>query len=136
MIKKAIKRAFEKREKRGYDTTYWCIDVHDTIVPSTYTWPFKYDLTKYDKCLECLKLLSDKPDHRIILWSCTPHEHIEELKKELKEYGISIDYYNENPECVSKDIYEFKGKFYMDIIIDDKAGFDPVYDWSQVYEML
>ena len=122
--------------QHGYTATYWCIDVHDTIVPSTYTWPNKYDITKYDKCLETLKLLSDMPDHRIILWSCTSHEHIQELINLLKEYDINIDYFNENPECVSKGVCDFSKKFFMDIGIDDKFFFDPFEDWKELYEHL
>ena len=94
---KAIEKAMQKRRDRNYDITYWAIDIHDTIVPSTYSWPNKYDLTKYDKCLESLKLLSSMSDHKIILWSCTAREQAQELIDLLENEGIFIDYYNENP---------------------------------------
>ncbi len=133
---KPIANALKKRRDRGYDTTYWAIDIHDTIVPATYSWPNKYDLTKFDKCLESLKLLSDMPDHKIILWSCTSKEHVLELLELLKTHGITIDYFNENPECESEGVYDCSGKFYFDILIEDKAGFDAMNDWIIVYACL
>ena len=132
----AIYRAMKKRRDRNYDFTYWAIDIHDTIVPSTYTFPNKYDVTKYPKCLESLKLLSDMPDHKIILWSCTGSEQVQELLDLLKEYDISVDYFNENPECESKDVYNFSGKFYFDILIEDKAGFNADEDWIEVHSCI
>lgn len=132
-IEYAMRRAFEKRRDRNYDTTYWAIDIHDTIVPSTYTYPNTYNVTAYDHMLECLQLLSGMPDHKIILWSCTAKERSTELIDLLKTHDINIDFYNENPECESTDICDFNSKFYTDLIIEDKAGWNPYKDWSLLY---
>lgn len=133
MIENALIKAFEKRVKRGYDTTYWAIDIHDTIVPSTYTYPNNYDLTLYPYMIKAMKLLSSMQDQRLILWSCTTQEKIQELLQALIKHDIYISYFNENPECRSNDISCFDKKFYFDILLDDKAGFDPEYDWKLIY---
>lgn len=133
MIELALIRAFEKRVKRGYDTTYWCIDIHDTLVPSTYTYPNNYDLTIFPYMIKAMQLLSSMPDHKIILWSCTTEDKIQELLDALKKHNIYIDYFNENPECESNSISCFARKFYFDIGIDDKFSFDPYIDWKLIY---
>ena len=133
MIERAIQRAIEKRIKRGYDYTYWAIDIHDTLVPSTYTYPNKYDYHKYDYMLKSMIFLSAMKDMKIILWSCTPRDKVQEVIDDLKTYGINIDYFNENPECEPLSMQDFSGKFYFDIGVDDKFGFDPETDWKLIY---
>ena len=133
MIENILLKAFEKRIHRKYDTTYWCIDIHDTLVPSTYTYPNNYDLTLYPYMIEAMKILSSMPDQRLILWSCTTTEKIRELLEALLKHEIYISYFNENPECKSNDISCFDDKFYFDILLDDKAGFDPWKEWKLIY---
>ena len=122
-----------KRLKRGYDYTYWAIDIHDTLVPSTYTYPNVYDLMKYDYMVLAMQTLSRMPDMKIILWSCTTKEKIQELSDLLEKHDINIDYFNENPECESNDISYFQKKFYFDIGLDDKFSFNPYTDWKIIY---
>lgn len=136
MITDALKRSLVKRVTRGHDTTYWAIDIHDTLVPSTYTDTNKYDVTKYEYMLDTMRLLSDMPDHRIILWSSTYKIHVTEFISLLKTYNINIDYFNENPECPSNGLGDFSEKFFADIYVDDKSGMNPYEDWEELYDHL
>ncbi len=55
-------------------------------------------------------------------------------------YGIKFDYVNENPEihALSSDpkSSDFSDKFYFNVGIDDKFGFDPESDWVDLYDFL
>jgi hypothetical protein len=50
----------------------------------------------------------------------------------LLQHGIVIDYVNENPECVDTKLATFTDKFYFNVILDDKAGFEGDTDWALV----
>ena len=41
----------------------------------------------------------------------------------------------ENPEIESNRYANFTKKFYYDILLDDKAGFEP-NDWFEIYNFL
>jgi len=51
----------------------------------------------------------------------------------FKENGIFFDYVNENPEYENLSFACFDTKFYYDIGIDDKFGFDANIDWEILY---
>jgi hypothetical protein len=51
------------------------------------------------------------------------------IKQWLKDNWINIDYINSNPDVVNTEYGDFSRKPYFNIIIDDKAGFEPETDW-------
>ena len=134
-IKRAINQAFETKEKRGWDTIYWLVDVHGTIIKSTYNREEDFAET-YDNCLWALGLLSKRKDCKIILWTSSYNDYVDRLIEWLKERNVTIDYFNENPECENTEAGDFSKKFYFNVIIDDKAGFDPENDWIEVVKAL
>ena len=46
------------------------------------------------------------------------------------------DLINNNPEFKKTDICDFTEKFYFDILLDDKAGFEGEKDWKDIYNFL
>ena len=56
--------------------------------------------------------------------------------KNLSEYNIKIDFFNNNPEAKNTEYGDFTVKPYYNILLDDKAGFDPEEDWRIIYNFL
>jgi len=65
----------------------------------------------------------------LILWSSSHEDATAAVLAGLKTHGVRFDYVNENPECPSTELCDFRQKFYFNILLDDKAGFDGATDW-------
>jgi adenine C2-methylase RlmN of 23S rRNA A2503 and tRNA A37 len=131
MIRDAIYSAFDKMKARGWTTMYWAIDVHDTILKGHYASDQSYSLYPY--AAKVLKWISDQPDMKIIIFTSSYAADYERLSKWFWEtHGIKFDYLNENPECGNTDYADFGSKFYFNVLLDDKAGFDPEKDWKTI----
>jgi hypothetical protein len=127
-----IARAARRRKEKGWDKTYWCIDMHDVLVTGNYDkenhkWEFAPNV------LAVLSWLSDRKDHVLILWTSSYKNYTDTFLGSLQKYMIYFDYINENPECPSTDLADFNSKFYFDILLDDKAGFEKDTDWEIVW---
>lgn len=127
MISKAVRKAYSKFHSRNHDTLYLCVDIHDTIAESNYT-GISYNF--YKEAIEALKFLSTLKEIRIILYSCCYEKEHPVYVEELRKLGVRVDYFNENPEIPNTLTGCFDKKFYFDILIDDKAGFDYLFDWE------
>lgn len=134
-IRSAIERSCKKRVERGWDRTYWCIDLHGVVLPRTYSKKQTYEELP-SGAYEVLTWLSQRPDHCIIVWSSTHQDDMADAVRFLKEYGVNVDYVNDNPECDSTFLSDFGRKFYFDILLDDKAGFDMDTDWYEVRDAI
>ena len=135
-ILKVIERQYEKQMKRKWYETYWMIDMHGVIIypdhKDTMT-PLKF----YGFALDALTLLTDRPDIRMILYTCSHPKQIEYYTKRLDEVGIVFDYINVNPEIVTNIDYGcYDEKPYFDVYLDDKAGFDAESEWWGIYQFL
>lgn len=123
-----IERAFRMREERGWDTLWWMIDIHDTIFKGKYASDQEFEM--YPGCVEVLQWISDQPNQEIILWTSSYRDHAQKVIDFFRdEYGIYINFFNENPECGSTEIADFSVKPYFNILLDDKAGGNFEYDW-------
>lgn len=133
-----VKHIHERRleqEAGKWQKMYWCIDLHGTIIPPSRE--HKDILKPYPHALSVLKKISEIPEQVIILWTSTDSERIwNTVVPYLKENGVTVHYFNENPETQSKSYARFTGKFYFDILIDDKAGFDPTTQWKSIDQEL
>ncbi len=131
-----IARAFQQKRDRKWSVLYWCIDLHDCIIPGTYTRENE-GRRLYPGAEEVLKHLSVRSDMRIILWSSSHKDSVNEIMTWLfDEHGILIDYFNENPEVKTDCLCNFGRKFYFNVLLDDKAGFDGKTDWFLIkYEL-
>lgn len=133
MVKKAIKRAFEKAKKKKWNQIYLMVDVHETIIKPNYS---SEVLPKsfYPLAKEVLQYLTQRDDVVLILYTCSWPKEIEEYIELFKENDIIFSYSNENPEVkeVENKYGCYVDKPYYDVILDDKAGFDWRTDWFSV----
>ena len=134
-IIKAIEKAFFIKEKRNWDTIYWAIDIHDTIVKSNYevgNIPKDY----YENAVEVLQLLTNRKDIKLILYTCShPHE-VEKYHEFFAENNIKFDFVNQNPNVLTdlQGYGNYEDKPYFNVLLDDKAGFNPDEDWKLIIE--
>jgi 5'(3')-deoxyribonucleotidase len=138
MISDAIKTAFEKKIRRGWDKwphMYWAIDLHDVIIPGTYT-RNNDGRQFYPNAEEVLQWLSSRQDMCIILYTSSHEDSISDIINWLADQHIVINYVNENPECKDTDLCSFSSKFYFDIMLEDKAGFMGMTDWRIIKDTL
>jgi hypothetical protein len=138
MISDAIKTAFRKKVERGWDKwphMFWAIDLHDVIIPGTYT-KNNEGREFYPYAKEVLQWLNDREDMTLILYTSSHESSIADICEWLRPQGIEFDYINSNPECVGSELCSFKDKFYFDVMLEDKAGFVGESDWLKVKETL
>ena len=131
---KWIKKMFIHSKKSGYYETYWAIDIHGTISKPDYRRDKKV-INYYPYAKETLQLLSKRDDIILILYTSSYPEEIKIYQKTFIKDDIKFKYVNENPE-ISEEKGSFgyyDDKFYFNVLIDDKAGFDPK-DWKQIYK--
>lgn len=127
-----VERAFKMKAERGWDTIYVAIDLHATIIQ-----PYRDRIEFYPGAIEVLNWFNARKDFKIILWTSS---HVADVAifRQLaeKEHGIKFDYVNENPLERNSKLACFDEKFYFNILLDDKAGFDGETDWLRIKEAL
>lgn len=131
-ILRAISRAYRTMEERKWDTIYWAIDLHGVCLKSNYE-QGGYEWIN-DQCVETLKMLSNRPETKIILWSSVYDEEKIEIAEFFYREGITIWGFNTNPWENDTKVSHFGEKFYFSVLLDDKAGFDPTIDWRLIQE--
>ncbi len=137
MISRAIEKFFRDKEKRGWDKGYFVFDIHGTILKPNYTYgstPSDF----YPMAMETLRLISKLDDVVMILYTCShPHE-IDEYLQLFDGCQIYFKYVNKNPEVKTdmKGYGNYDTKPYMNVLFEDKAGFNPETDWQEVYDLL
>ena len=137
MVSRAITNFLRDKEKRGWDKGYFAFDIHGTILKPNYTYGNTPD-EFYPMAKETLQLISTLPDVCMFLYTCShPHE-IEEYIKLFNANKIHFNYVNENPEVpTDPNGYGcYVKKPYMNVLFEDKAGFDPKTEWQEVYDLL
>ena len=136
-VLKAIEKFYQDKEKRGWGKGFFFFDIHGTILKPNYEYgntPKEF----YPYAKEVLQFISEQKDICMILYTCShPHE-IEEYLKLFEGDNIKFDYVNENPEVLT-DVNGYgcyDKKPYMNVLFEDKAGFDPYSDWELVHSFL
>ena len=133
MIVDAILRAFQEMHERKWDTLFFAVDLHGTII-KRYT---DNDIEPYEGAEETLKYLSDRKDIVLILYTSSYLENLHSFYKWCDERGIVFKYLNENPDCPSNKTGDFSTKFYFNVLIDDRAGFEPEDNgWEKILESI
>ena len=125
----AIPRAYAIMKERNWDTVYWAVDLHGTVITSNYesgTYTYINEEAKV-----ALQAISALPETRLILWSSMNGFDQTNVMALFKSDGIHVDWFNENPAVESTGTGCFNQKFYFSVLVDDKAGFDP-NDWAAV----
>ena len=129
-----IKKLLDEREKNGFKYIYFMIDVHNTIIKATHKKDCNFVFFDYAK--EVLQELSKRDDVKLIMWTSTYPQVTELYTEEFEKNGIHFDFVNFNNEVHNDDIRCFDSKFFYDVIIDDKAGFNPERDWEKIWLMV
>lgn len=133
IINSIVKNHFELKEKRNWDKTYWFFDIHGTILAPNYK---HGDIPKefYPYAKETLQYLSKLDDIVMGIYTCSHPNEIEEYIQMFAEMDIKFAFVNENPEVVTEangyGCYDKKP--YMNVLFEDKAGFDPETEWKLV----
>lgn len=130
--------ALDRMQKKDWKYIYVLVDIHGTIFVPSYNNEETYKFYPYAK--EVLQILTKNPDVKLILWSCTKKEYFDKYLDVLAKNEIYPDYCNENPEVTVEPgdpvSLSFDTKWYYNVGIDDKFGFEPETDWKELYEYL
>ena len=74
MITRAIEKAFRVAKEKGWDKTFWAIDLHETVIKPNWqagTIPTEF----YPLAKEALQMISNMKDITLIMYTCShPHE--------------------------------------------------------------
>lgn len=125
-IDNVIRNAYIYNKKVGRDKIYICTDIHDTIAMANYADEMPDVI---ETAMDALRKLNEFPEIVLILFSSSYHhdEYIEHFRK----YGVNFTYFNENPEICDSKTGDFSKKFFYNVLLDDKAGFE-LRDWEVV----
>lgn len=132
-ITKAFEKAYFKKESRGWDKIYVVVDVHETIFEPSYKSTQK-DFIYYFNAKIALQTMSKMDDIVLILNTSSYPDQIGRFLDKLENDNIHFDFINENPMEKNTEYACFDKKFYFNVIIDDKAGFDAETDWYDVFK--
>ncbi len=129
-----IEKVFNGLNNGSFKCIYIMVDVHNTILKPTFDKKETFEYFPYAK--ETLQLLSEKENIKLIMWTSSYDEKIQMYLKHFEENGIIFNFVNENKEYGNVSFACFDTKFYYDIGIDDKFGFDAEHDWKEIYTFL
>jgi hypothetical protein len=135
MITRAITNCLRNAKERGWEKTYWAFDIHGTILKPNYK---RDEISRefYPHAIEVLQLLGKRTDIVKILYTCSyPHE-IEQYLEYFAKHGIHFDHINKNPEVADGGYGYYNDKFYFNVLMDDKAGFDGETDWIEIKKLI
>lgn len=129
-LRQVIRKTFENKKAKNWDTMYLLLDVHGVILPSSWHKTNEFRFVCED-CIEVLQWFSKRTDFRLILWTSSYETETTPMCKWLEEFEIHIDYVNGNPNEPNNKYADFSFKPYYNILLDDKAGFTPE-DWKEI----
>ena len=129
-----IEKVFNGLNNGSFKCIYIMVDVHNTILKPTFDKKETFEYFPYAK--ETLKLLSDNENIKLIMWTSSYDDKIKMYLKHFEENGIIFNFVNENKEYGNVSFACFDTKFYYNIGIDDKFGFDAENDWEEIYTFL
>lgn len=134
---KWIDKMFEHAEKHQWYQTYWAFDIHGVISKPDYRRD-KKEILYYPYAKETLKLLSQRDDIIMFLFTSSYPEEIKKYLNFFKKDGINFKYINENPEISSENgsFGYYYDKPYYNVLLEDKAGFNPYKEWKQLFKYL
>ena len=131
-----LERAFSDKTTRKWEKLFVCVDLHDTIIQGKYS--LNNEGAEYlPNAIKVLKNLSKRKDIVLILWTSSHVAPITKVLDKLEKQGVYFKYVNCNPECPNDALCDFGKKFYFNIGLDDKFGFDGLGgDWFLVEKEL
>jgi len=134
MIIKAIEKSFKRKAERGWPFTFWAIDLHETVLLPN--WSDETPEEFYPLAESVLKKLSSRGDIKLIMYTCSWPDEIKKYLNFFESRGIKFDYVNTTPDLENTTYGFYRDKPYFNVLLDDKAGFDPYTDWPIIDEAL
>jgi len=140
-IHQLFSEAFIEAEEKGYDHIVIAVDLHGTIVNSKLynrikgTEEEKLAHSIYHKAIEALTLMTEDPRIEMFIYSGTEPSSLVRIKNSLEKYfdiKVALSYSADT----TIDKQSFTKKPYFSILLDNKAGFDPVHDWDTISSIL
>ena len=122
-----LKKAFQDKKERGWHTLYVLVDAHGTLIR-----PAHDHIEFYSGAVEVMTWFNRRSDFKVILWTSSHQKEIDAIIKSAEKEGFYFDFINENPLEKNSERACFDRKPYFNILIDDKAGADPLTDWALV----
>src|SRR3954463_4105842 len=95
-----VERQFRWKKEKKWDYLYWAIDLHDCVIPGTYT-RMNEGKTLYPHAKEVLLWLTSRQDMISILWTPSHTDAIANVLEWLAGFGIMFDHLNNNPDVPS-----------------------------------
>jgi len=135
-IRKAFDTAFDRMTAKNWDHIYILVDAHGTIFKPSYH--NKENFEFYHCAKEALEMMSNFPDIKLILWTSSTPEMIEKFQDIFRKNNIIFDFVNCNDDVkalpTDPKSSDFSNKYYFNIGLDDKFGFEPETDWEDIIE--
>ena len=135
-ITSCISKQYKVAKSRNWDRMYWAIDLHGTLILPNYEKMKAEDVVYYQDAMEAMQALTARSDIRLIMYTCSHPAEIEEYKKRFHADGIHFDWVNCNPDVAQTEYGYYEDKPYFNVMLDDKAGFDPEVDWIYIRGLL
>ena len=131
-----IQKMFEHAFQKQWYETYWAIDLHGVVIQPNYT-KTPQEIVYYPFAKPVLQLMTARPDIIMFTYTASYPEQLGNYLRQFERDRISFNYINHNP-----DISEAKGHFgdfnrkpYFNVLMDDKAGFDPYKEWEPMLQL-
>ena len=129
-----IKKALLLKEERGWDHIAIAVDLHGTVFKSTYAPGLATEY--YPHAKECLQELTKRPDILMYMYTGTPGDLREGyfLKFAMDKITMPPDSLEvlEIMNIKNNEFQNFNDKPYFNVLLEDKAGFDPKIDWMDI----
>ena len=129
----ALDKQWRKYLGRQDQFFYLAVDIHDTILESIHQPGIKCHKF-YKDAVECLQYLSKRSDIYMILYTSTHIVDLDYYLELFEKNNIIFDDLNNNKMIISDELSDYSQKFYFNYLIDDKAGFNAVEDWCQIFK--
>ncbi len=135
MITRAIENCMRLAREKKWQKTYWAFDIHGTLLRPNFK---KGEISRefYPHALEVMRNLNKRKDIVKIMYTCSYPDEIRQYIEFFAGYGIHFDYINTNPEITDGAYGYYKDKFYFNVLMDDKAGFDGEQDWEKIMSVM
>ena len=135
-----LKNQLNIMRARDWEQIYIAVDFHGTLIEPDYA-TFNLEnlnLSYYGYAVESLRMLSESSDFKLFTYTASYPDEVAAYVKEMKKEGIKFDFINENPEVRTEEQNwgNFDKKPYFNVLLDDKAGFDPHSDWFDIWFFL
>lgn len=128
MIHNAVQKAYDRFNTCEWNRIYIALDIHGTVANPDYT---DVSTKLYNNAVEPLQVISNLPEVSIILFSCCYPTDYAKYYSLFEKHNILIQDFNKNTEVHNTETGCFDNKFYFNLMIDDKAGFEP-WMWPSV----